>query len=75
MELAVISIAVFLNFFLVKWKLDTKRYADAVFDIFVLATLAYLFNGSMGGMVIAMCGGALISIALIIFPPKFLQNW
>ena len=73
MELLVISIAVFLNFGLLKWKMERERYGDIILDIAVLASLSYLFGGTMGGMIIAMCSGALMSIYLLVFPPKFLS--
>ena len=71
MELLIISIAVFLNFGLLKWKLDKARYADLVIDVSVLVVLSYLFGGTMGGITIALCAGAMMSIYLLVSPPKF----
>lgn len=73
MELLIISVAVFLNFALLKWKLEHERYTDLFVDISVLVALSFLFGGSMGGMIIAMCGGAMMSIFLLVSPPKFTQ--
>jgi hypothetical protein len=72
MELLIISVAVFLNFGLLKWKADNERWTDIAVDVTVLGALTFLFGGTMGGMVIALVAGALMSIYLLISPPKFL---
>ena len=71
MELLIVSIAVFLNFALLLWKFNHERYADLLIDICVLCALAYLFGGTMGGMTIALCAGAMMSLYLLVSPPKF----
>lgn len=73
MELLLIAIATFSNFALLKWKADKERYADLTIDIVTLGALTYLFGGTMGGMIIALVAGAMMSIFLLISPPKFLQ--
>jgi len=72
METLIIAIAVFLNFGLLKWKADHDRWADLSIDLVVLGALSYLFGGTMGGMIIALVAGAMMSIYLLISPPKFL---
>ena len=74
MELILIMIAVAANFLLLKWKVEHERYADAAFDVIVLVILSYLFSGSYGGMVVAMGAGAIISVYLLKYPPKFLHD-
>ena len=74
MELLIVSIAVFLNFGLLKWKLDRERWGDLTLDIATLGALSYLFGGTMGGMIIALCAGAMMSLYLLVSPPKFLQD-
>ena len=71
MEMLVISIAVFLNFMLLKWKLDHKRYMDFGVDLIVLIALAYLFAGTMSGMAVGLIAGAMMSLYLLVSPPKF----
>lgn len=71
MELLIVSVAVFLNFALLLWKFSNMRYADFTVDVMVLGTLTFLFGGTMGGMIIALCAGAMMSIYLLISPPKF----
>lgn len=70
MELLIISIAVFLNFGLLVWKWNSARYVDLIVDVAVLTALSYLFGGTMGGMVIALCAGAMMSIFLLFYKPK-----
>lgn len=71
MELLIISVAVFLNFGLLVWKWNAKRYGDLLVDVGTLVALSYLFGGTMGGMTIALCAGAMMSIFLIFYKPKF----
>lgn len=75
MELLLVSIAVFLNFSLLKWKADRGRWADFTLDIAVLLALAWLFGGTMGGMVIGLCAGAMMSIYLLISSPTFMKDF
>jgi len=70
MELLVISIAVFLNFGLLVWKFNKGRYADLAVDTATLVALGYLFSGTQGGMVIGLCAGAMMSLFLMVYPPK-----
>lgn len=70
-ELIIIAIATAFNFIILKWKFEHHRYGDLVFDIIVLMALSSLFGGTLGGMVIAMVSGAIVSGFLLIRPPKF----
>lgn len=69
MELIIVPIAIFLNFWLLYWKVTNHRVADAVLDITMMILLAFMFGGTASGMAFAMAGGALISIGLLIYPP------
>lgn len=71
MELVIVSIAVFLNFGLLVYKFNRERYSDLVVDVGVLVALSYLFGGTQGGMIIALCAGAMMSLFLLVYPPKF----
>jgi hypothetical protein len=71
MELAIVSVAVFLNFGLLLWKWNNDRHGDLIVDVCVLIALSYLFEGSQGGMVIALCAGAMMSVFLLFYKPKF----
>ena len=68
MELLMISLSTALNFAILRWKVSHGRFADAVLDGLMLFVLGYVFSGTLGGMVIAMCSGAIISIYLIFNP-------
>lgn len=71
MEFILIGIVSAFNLIIIKVKLEKKRYEDAVFDLSLMAVLAFLFSGSYGGMVVAMVASLAISIYLLISPPKF----
>ena len=69
MTLIIIGIVTFFNFIVLLYKAQHNRWADLAFDIFVLATLSFLFSGSLGGLTIAMVASFLTSLYLLIFPP------
>ena len=75
MEYLIIAVATFFNFIILKWKFERERYADLGFDLICLVAISWLFGGTLGGMTIAMIASALISLYLIAFPPKFMQNF
>ena len=70
MEALLIGLAAAFNFLVIKWKIEKGRYEDAVLDAILLAALSFLFGGTLGGMVIATIGSAVISISLFLKPPK-----
>ena len=74
MEILIISVAVFLNFMLLVWKLNKERYADFTVDLITLIALSYLFSGTYIGMVVALVAGAMMSIYLALFPPQFMKE-
>ena len=74
MEALLIGIAAAFNFLIIKWKLEKKRYEDAILDVVVLLSLSAMFGGTMGGMVIATIGSAIVSLTFIAKPPQFLKN-
>lgn len=70
MEFAIIGLAVFFNIAVVKWKYDKARYADATLDFTCLIAVAVLFSGSYGALVVGTIASALVSLYLLISPPK-----
>lgn len=72
MEALLIGIAAAFNFLIIKWKIEKQRYSDALLDAIILATLSLIFSGTLGGMVIATIGSAVVSISLFFSPPKLL---
>ena len=70
MEFLLIGVATAFNLMIIKWKLEHKRWADAVLDVFLLVILGFLFAGTFSGLVVATISSAFISLFLIAFPPK-----
>lgn len=66
MEFTIIGFAVFFNIAFIKWKFDRARYLDAALMLGVM----FLFSGSYGALVIGTVASALVSIYLLISPPK-----
>lgn len=70
MEFLIIGISVFLNIAILKWKFDHTRYLDAFVDTFLLAGVMFLFSGSYGALVVGTVASLLVSLYLLISPPK-----
>ena len=69
-EFIIIGCAVFFNIAVIKWKYDKARYADAILDFVCLVAVAILFSGSYAALVVGTIASALVSIYLLISPPK-----
>ena len=65
------GIATFINFAVIKWKLEKERYLDVAVDAGTLTVISYLFMGTATGLAISMMASALMSVFLLAFPPKF----
>ncbi len=70
MEFIVIGVAVFFNIVVIKWKYDKARYADAILDFVCLVAVSILFSGSYAALVVGTIASALVSIYLLVSPPK-----
>ena len=70
MEFIVIGVAVFFNIVVIKWKYDKARYADALLDFVCLVAVSILFSGSYAALVVGSIASALVSIYLLVSPPK-----
>ena len=70
MELIIIGLVTAANFLILKGKVEQNRWADLAFDIFVLATLSFLFSRTLGGLTIAMVGSFTVSVYLYFYPPN-----
>ena len=66
----IIGFATFVNIFAVKYKIEHRRYADALLDGSSLAVLTWLFGHTATGMAVAMIASMCISVALLFYPPK-----
>ena len=70
MDFIVIGVAVFFNIAVIKWKYDKARYADALLDFVCLVAVSILFSGSYAALVVGTIASALVSIYLLVSPPK-----
>ena len=57
------------NLAVLKWKVEHERFIDAGIDAAVLATLAWLFSGTITGLATATVASAFISVYLLVSPP------
>ena len=73
MEYLVLAIILAFDLMIVKWKFEHERYADALLDITCLVILNMTFGGSLGGELMGTIAAFIISIYLLIFPPKLGQ--
>lgn len=73
MEYILIGIAVFFNIVVILWKIDRARYSNATLDAALLVTVAIVFSGSYGALVVGTVASALVSVYLFISPPKVVQ--
>ena len=62
MEFLLIGIATAFNILIIKRKLELKRFEDGAMDAVILITLAGVFGGSYGGLVVATISSAIISV-------------
>ena len=69
-EFIIIGCAVFFNIAVIKWKYDKARYGDAILDFACLVAVAILFSGSYAALVVGTIASALVSIYLLVSPPK-----
>ena len=74
MEFLSIGIVSALNLIIIVTKFRLNRVEDGIFDTVLFAFLAILFSGSYGGMVVAMIGSFIVSLYLLIWPPKFFRT-
>lgn len=73
MEYGILAIVLAFDLMIVKWKFEHNRYADAIVDVTCLAVLSWFMGGSLGGEIVATIAAFIISIYLLIYPPKFTQ--
>lgn len=71
MEYIALGIATAFNFIVLKLKIESGRYSDVILDIFAIVVLMLIFGGTLGGMIISMVASAIISLYLLVYPPRF----
>lgn len=70
MEALLIGVAASLNFLVIYWKIEHKRFVDASLDAGILFMLTMMFNQSTGGMIIATIASAVSSLFLLVKKPE-----
>ena len=73
MELIILGFLTFVDFAILKWKLERKRYGDFALDLGMLVIVMTFFHDSMTTMIIGVVAQFIMSFYLLISPPKFLR--
>ena len=71
MFIAIAGAATAFNFLVILWKFSKNRNLDATLDLGIFVAIAFLFSGTITGLEIGMVASAIVSLYLLIFPPKF----
>ena len=66
----IVGFATFVNLFAVKYKIEHRRFGDALLDGGALVALSLLFGHTAHGMAVAMVASMCVSIALLFYPPR-----
>jgi hypothetical protein len=75
MEFIIIGVAVFFNIMIIFYKFNRERYLEGLLDGALLVLIGYVFGGSYNGLIVGTVASALVSIYLLIFPPKILKQF
>lgn len=70
MEYAIIGVAVALNLIIILWKFNQSRIFDGIIDSVLLGLVATVFSGSYGALVIGTIGSLIVSLYLLLSPPR-----
>ena len=66
----IMGVAVAANIIIIKWKFEKDRTNDALLDAGLLIVLAFVFSGTISGLMVGTVASAVISLYLLISPPK-----
>lgn len=69
--IAIMGLITFFDFAILKWKFEHKRYGDFALDLGMLFIVLNFFHGSIALTLVGMVAQFVMSIYLLIFPPKF----
>ncbi len=67
---SVIGAAVAANLMVIKYKFEHNRTSDAILDTTLLVLIGFMFSATISGLMIGTIASAIISIYLLISPPK-----
>jgi len=68
--LVIASIATAFNFLIILWKFNKLRHIDAILDLSIFIVIAVLFQGTITGLQIGMIASMIVSLYLLVNPPK-----
>ncbi len=74
MEAVIVALVTVANILIIKWKLEHKRFEDAFFDGGILVVLVMISGGTLGGLIISTITSFVISLSLLMSPPRFLPK-
>lgn len=67
----IMGVMTFFDLMIIKWKFENSRFADAIFDVSSFMIILTFFHGSIILILVGMVAQFLVSIYLLIKPPKF----
>jgi len=70
MLIIIAGIATAFNFLVILWKLTHERYIDGILDMGIFIAIAILFSSTITGLQIGMLASAIVSLYLLVKPPK-----
>lgn len=70
MEFLIIGVVAAANLVFILFKVEKKRYPDALLDFTLLVTVTGIAMGSYGGLVVSTIASLIISIYLYAKPPR-----
>lgn len=74
MLVVILAVALAFNILVIYWKVTHNRMADGVLDAGLLILIGTFFSRSEQTLAIGTIASAIISIYLLIFPPKLGQE-
>ncbi len=69
------GLATAFNVLIIFRKIEKKRHQDAFFDASLLVLLSLVFEGSLGGMMVATVASAIISLYFLFNPPNIFPDF
>lgn len=73
--LLIIGLATGFNLLIIVYTFSLGRIAEATLDMILFILIVYIMSDSgQGGLFVGMVASAIVSMAILISPPKFLQG-
>lgn len=74
MVLVIMGIVSAFNLLIIKWKFEHGRTLDGVLDLASFVVICYLFSASTEALFVGMVASMVVSVYLLISPPKVLSH-